>query len=206
MTLHALVATLAAGSGSDAGPVQGSQAAVVAGVVAYLTAHDLPTVAELRALAPAPDVVLMTIADDARADGLCRARAVAALRLLPSLAVQDFLARLVQAKAKASDATDRLLVRRAAVTLGWMAAPFASARLALLFENDNADVRLDAVIGIGLTRSADAAAILRKQLAVETVARVRDQIDRQLRVLEPVPPEQKDSHATPGRQPMRSAF
>lgn len=200
--LAILLPTLGTALAPDAG-VGGSDQSQL---VAYLDAHDVPTLAELRALAPAPEALLMAIANDARVDGLGRSRAVAALRLVPTPEVQAFLGKLVQSNAKATDATDRLIVRRAAVALGWTLAPNAPARLALLFDNDDADVRLDAVIGLGLTRAAEAAGILRSQLAVETVARVRDQIERQLRVLAQIPSEQEKPPARPSKQPMRSAF
>ena len=92
-------------------------------VTAYLATHDVAQAPELRQLAPAPERPLMAIAGDARAEGIIRARAVAALRLLPSPAVRSFLGRLIEDKAKASDATERLLLRRAAIALGWLSGP-----------------------------------------------------------------------------------
>ena len=157
-------------------------------IEAYLAGHDVADGAELRVLSGAPDKQLMATAADTRVQGLLRARAVAALRLVPTPEAHTFLEKLVQAKAKSSDATDRLIVRRAAVALGWMAGPRAPEQLALLFDNGDAEVRLDATIGLGLTRAADAANFLRRQLAVESVARVRDQIERQLRLFPPPPP------------------
>ena len=110
-------------------------------LAAYLASHDVPTLAELRGLASAPDKPLMAIAEDVRAEGLIRARAVAALRLLPSPAVQGFLGKLVRTKAKSNDATERLILRRAAVALGWISGPRAAADLALLFDNADPEVR-----------------------------------------------------------------
>ena len=157
-------------------------------VVAYLASHDVPDAAELAKLAHAPEKPLMAIVTDARVEGLTRARAAAALRLLPTPEVHVFLEKLVQAKAKSNDATDRLILRRAAVALGWMAGPRAPEQIALLFDNGEAEVRLDAAIGLGLTRAMDAPLYLRRQLAVESVPRVRDQIERQLRLFPPPPP------------------
>ena len=172
---------------------------------AYLAAHDVPSAAELRALAKAPEDALMAIASDTRAEGLIRSRAVAALRLVPTPGVQGFLGKLIQAKAKATDASERLLVRRAAVALGWMAGPGAAEKLDLLFDNEDAEVRLDAAIGLGLSRAATAATCLRRQLAVETVPRVRDQIERQLRALgEPL--VEPKAPAPKKEQPMRSSW
>ena len=177
---------------------------------AYLATHDVPSAAELRALAAAPENALMAIASDARLDGLLRSRAVAALRLVPSPGAHVFLCKLIETKAKATDATDRLIVRRAAVALGWMAGTRAAETLALLFDNEDVEVRLDAVIGLGLTRAAAAVPPLRKQLAVEQAPRVRDQIERQLRALGESPTGPDEGHTAPLREPpappMRSGW
>jgi HEAT repeat protein len=134
---------------------------------------------------------------------LTRSRAVAALRLLPSPTVQAFLGTLIESKAKATGETDRLILRRAAVALGWMAGSDAPEQLALLFENDAPDVRLDAVLGISMTRAATAAAILHKQLVVESSPRVREQIQRQLTALGEEPPAPDKAPSTKKRQPTR---
>lgn len=157
-------------------------------IEAYLDSHDIATAADLRGLATAPETPLMAIALDGKAKGLIRARAVAALRMVPSPEVRDFLGKLLRSKAKSSEPAERLIVRRAAVALGWLAAPQAPADLALLFENADSEVRVDAAIGLGLTRAADAPIFLRRQLAVESVQRVRNQIERQLRLFPPPPP------------------
>ena len=174
---------------------------------AYLTTHDVPTAAELRALSKAPEDLLMVIASDTRAATLVRSRAVAALRLVPTQGVRVFLGRLVETKAKATDTTERLMVRRAAVALGWMAQAGTVEQIAGLFENEDDDVRLDAAIGLGLTRAVAAATYLRRQLAVEQTPRVRDQIERQLRNLPIGPAEPDKSHGPPLREaPMRSGW
>ena len=174
---------------------------------AYLAAHDVPSAAELRGLAKAPEDALMAIASDSRVEGLIRSRAVAALRLVPTKGVQAFLGKLIETKAKATDASDRLIVRRAAVALGFTLAPGAAEKLALLFENEDAEVRLDAAIGLGLTRAETAATLLHRQLAVESVPRVRDQIERQLRALPQPLPEPDKAHSPPMREPpMRTGW
>ena len=175
-------------------------------IAAYLKGHDVPVAAELGALSGTPAKPLMAIAEDAAADGLVRARAVAALRLYPSTATRSFLGKLIEAKAASSDATDQLLARRAAVALGWLAGAGACAHLAALFASPNPEVRIDAAIGLGLTRAPEAPAFLRKQLAVETVAHVRDQIERQLRALGQAPPAPEEAPRRPERPPMRSSF
>ncbi|MBN2573677.1 MAG: HEAT repeat domain-containing protein [Deltaproteobacteria bacterium] len=179
---------------------------VRAKVAAYLATHDVAQAPDLHALSPAPGKALMAIATDGHADGIVRARAVAALRLLPSPEVRAFLGRLVQDKAKARDADDRLLLRRAAIALGWLSGPRACEQLASLFDNDDPEVRVDAAIGLGLTRAAGAPRWLRRRLAVEKVARVRDQIERQLRALGQDPAGPQKPPAPRQRQPMRSGF
>lgn len=170
---------------------------------AYLDAHDVADAGQLRAVTAAPEDPLMAIALDPAVKGLVRARAVAALRVVPSPAVRTFLGKLLRDKATATDATERLLLRRAAIALGWLGGPGASQDLAGLFENQDAEVRVDAALGLGLTRAAEAPALLHRQLAVEELPRVRQQIERQLRELgqPPAPPEepQRPRERTPMR-------
>jgi HEAT repeat protein len=206
IVLSALAAQPAPGSVPDRGKAADKATDVRPRFEAYLTTHDVPVAGELRALAPAPETTLMAIASDGRADGLLRARAVAALRLVPSAEVHVFLGKLIQAKAKTNDATDRLIVRRAAVALGWIAGTGAAETLALLFDNEDADVRLDAAIGLGLTRAAAAVPSLRKQLAVESSPRVRDQIERQLRALGESTAAPEKAPAPKQETPMRSGW
>jgi hypothetical protein len=198
--------TLAAAS--TAAPDAGRAISEQAAVERYLSTHDLPAVAELDALSKVPEKTLMAIALDLHAERLTRSRAVAALRLLPSPVVQEFLAKLIQDKASTTDPTERLLLRRAAVALGWMAGSDAPGRLAQLFENQDPEVRLDAVLGIAMSRAMNAGAVLRRHLLVETASRVRDQIRRQLTALgEPAAePDKAPSKKKPERPPMRSGF
>jgi hypothetical protein len=201
----ALWAVAAASAGApDAGQVTSERTRIEA----YLAAHDLASAAELRSLSATPDKTLMAIALDARAERLTRARSVAALRFLPSPAVQAFLAKLIQDKADATDGTLRLLLRRAAGALGWISGSDAPDQLALLFANQDPEVRLDAVAGIVMTHAATAGGILRKQLALEPSQRVRDQIRRQLAALGEAAetPDQEPGGKKPKREAMRSSF
>jgi HEAT repeat protein len=121
--------------------------------------------------------------------------------------VHAFLARLIDEKATTTDQAERLVLRRAAITQGWLAGPDAAARLASLFVNADPEVRVDAAIGLGLTRSAEAPDLLRRQLGSETVPRVRDQIERQLRALGANPsPDAQKAPPKPERPPMRGGF
>jgi len=204
IAVSALVSTLAAAPAPS--PDRGKPDDGRSKIEAYLATHDVASAAELDGLMKAPEDALMAIASDSKVAGLTRARAVAALRMVPSHGVQNFLLKLVQSNAKAADATDRLMVRRAAVVLGWMAGAGSAEKLALLFDNEDAEVRLDAAIGIGLTRAETAATLLHRQLAVESVPKVRDQIDRQLRALGVVPVEPEKSRPAKKAEPMRAGW
>ena len=175
-------------------------------IEAYLGSHDIMTAADLRGLDAAPETPLMAIALDGKVKGLIRARAVAALRLVPSPKVRDFLGRLVSEKATAKEASERLVVRRAAIALGWLAGPEADTKLAALFGNDDPEVRVDAAIGLGLTRAANAPVFLRRQLAVEQAPRVRQQIERQLQALGSPPAEPEDPPRARKQTPMRGGL
>ena len=173
---------------------------------AYLGDHDVPTAVELRALGKAPDKTLMALSSDTHADGLVRARATAGLRFFPTPEVQTFLGKLIQKNAKAMDVTDRLIVRRAALALAWMVVADAPDTLVLLFDNDDVEVRVDAAIGLGLTRSEAAVAYLRRRLVVESAPRVREQIERQLRAMGH-PTNQPEMAPSPKKEtPMRTGW
>ncbi len=176
-------------------------------MAAYLADHDVASAAELRALDSNPGKALIAVARDEKAPGLVRARAVAALREFGNPEVYAFLAKLIDDKATTTDATLRLILRRAAITLGWLSAPDSDHTLAVLFANADPEVRVDAAIGIGFTRKADAVALLRRQLAVESVPRVREQIERQLRLLGfTESPDAQKARPKPERPPMRGGF
>jgi HEAT repeat protein len=113
-----------------------------------------------------------------------RARAVSALALAPSWASREFLGKLVGSTAMAKDAADLLLIRRAAMALGWQGGPAAPPLLAGLLEHTDPEVRVDAALALGLTRLPHAAELLRSRLDVESDGRVRGYISRQLRIVE----------------------
>ena len=211
VSLSALLAAPAAAS-PDAGHAKSERARVES----YLESHDVSSAAEVRGVSPSPDKTLIAIASDEHAERLIRSRAVAALRFLPSSDVQEFLTKLIQDKATATDPTDRLILRRAAIAVGWMAGADAPDLLATLFANEDVEVRVDAVLGISMSRAGTATGTLRKQLAVESAPRVRQQIERQLVALEapnsqtnqaPAPEKAATSKKKqPSREPMRGGF
>jgi HEAT repeat protein len=153
-----------------------------------------PDPAQWRALGPGTDETLIQIAGDPKAELLVRSRAVSTLGYFATAASRRFLATTIETKAASAEAGDRLLVRRAAVALGWLGGTDVPGRLAPLLSSDDADVRVDAAVGLGLTRLPAAAASLRKRLDLEPVERVRAQISRQLQAIEATlapPPEPK---------------
>jgi HEAT repeat protein len=143
-----------------------------------------PDPAAWRALGPGTDQTLIEIAGDGKTETLLRARAVSTLGYFPTPAARKFLEATIEGKGTSSDPGDRLLVSKAAVSLGWLGGVDVPARLAPLLSHADADVRLDAAIGLGLTRLPSAAEALRKRLELETVPRVRAQVSRQIQVIE----------------------
>jgi HEAT repeat protein len=149
-----------------------------------------PDPAAWRALGPGTDEALIEIAGDGKAEVLLRSRAVSTLSYFPTPATRKFLEGTVAGKAASPDAGDRQLLGKAAVALGWLGGVHVPEQLAPLLDHLDPDVRLDAAIGLGLTRLPTAAEALRKRLDIETVARVRAQISRQIQVIDAsrVPP------------------
>jgi hypothetical protein len=70
------------------------------------------------------------------------------------------------------------------VALGWQGGPSAPPALGALLAHADPDVRTDAAVGLGLTRLAPAATLLRNHLAVEKDEKVRSNVGRQLSVIE----------------------
>jgi hypothetical protein len=143
-----------------------------------------PDPAGWRALGPGIDETLIEIARDGKVEILLRSRAVSTLGYFSTAASRKFLETTLDAQASSSDPGDRLLVRKAAVALGWLGGVSVPGRLAPLLGSEDPDVRLDAAVGLGLTRLPSAADSLRKRLDVERVERVRAQISRQIQAIE----------------------
>jgi len=156
-----------------------------AAVEAHLRPNTLPrSAADWRALGTGIDEVLIAIAGDPKTDLQIRAHAVSALGVVSTRPGRAFLETAVKQKASSNDAGDKLLLRKAALALGWVGGTAVPAQLGPLLEHPDPDVRLDVAIGLGLTRSGEAADFLRKRFDVETVPKVRSQIGRQLRLIE----------------------
>jgi len=141
--------------------------------------------ANLPRLAAEAEAILMAIADDKAVEGPVRGRAVAALAYARTARAHTYLENLVLRRATSSDLTDRLLVRRGAVALGWQAGPRVVDIVAPLLDHGDPEVRLDAAVALGLCRARGAEAPLRARLAQEQDPAVRRQIESALRTVAP---------------------
>jgi len=181
----AMSLTLAAGATPIARPGR-------AEVEVRLRANTRPASAvEWRALGTGVDEILIAIAGDPKADLQLRAHAISVLAYVSTRPGRAFLDSVVKGKASSKDAGDKLLLRNAALALGWAGGTTVPAQLGPLLEHPDPDVRLDVAIALGLTRSEEAADLLRKRFDVETVPKVRSQIGRQLRLIEDAAAEAK---------------
>ncbi len=170
-----VVADGGASSNDRAKPAQRAKSSARAEVEAALAKGAGP--AELQRWAATEDGTLMTLAADRDANETVRARALAALAYARNGRAHAFLENFVIEKTPSSDRLDRLLVRRAAVSLGWQGGPRVVEVLSPLLESADPDVRLDAAAALGLTRAREAEAPLRARLAVETDAGVKRQLE-----------------------------
>ena len=138
---------------------------------------------EVADLGPGAGALLAQIADDRAVATTTRARAMQALTYVRTSVTRDFLENFLIRKRPSSDAVDHVLLRKAAMALGWQAGPRSVDAVAALLDHPDPEVRLDAVVALGLTRARSAEKPLRDRLAAETDATVRAQIESQLRVL-----------------------
>jgi hypothetical protein len=168
-----------------AGPAAPAARPDRAAVETRLRANILPSsAAEWRALGPGIDEVLIAIAGDDKADLQLRAHAVSALGVVSTRPGRAYLEAAVKQKAASADPGDKLLLRKAALALGWAGGTLVPGQLGPLLAHPDPEVRLDMAIALGLTRSEEAADLLRERFDVETVPKVRSQIGRQLRLIE----------------------
>lgn len=160
-----------------AGPTRGEVQARLEKAVRGLSARDVDD------LGAGAGGLLARIADDKAVAAPIRLRAMAALAYARAPATHDFLESYLARQRSSRDPLDRALLRKAAIALGWQSGPRTVEVLAELLDHDDAEVRLDAVVALGLTRTRRAEKPLRDRLAIETDAGVRAQIESQLRVL-----------------------
>jgi hypothetical protein len=169
---------------APAAPDAGASATTRATVEARLRqARQGLSTTDLAELGATGGVFLVEIADDKAAAAPIRLRAMAGLAYVRTPAAHDFLENFLIRKRPSSDPLDRALLRKAAVALGWQAGPRSVEILATLLDQADAEVRLDAVVALGLTRARSAEKPLRDRLSGEPDAAVRAQIENQLKVL-----------------------
>jgi HEAT repeat protein len=156
-----------------------------AAVEAQLRAKAQPgSATEWRALGSGVEEALVALAGDSKVDLQERGRAVSALGLVATRPGLAYLEKVVKESAATTDAGEKFILRKAAVALGWTGGAAVPGQLGPLLQHSDPDVRLDAAIGLGLTRSEEAADLLRARFDVETVPKVRSQIGRQLAQVE----------------------
>jgi HEAT repeat protein len=138
---------------------------------------------ELQRWAATADGILTVVAADRAASETVRGRALSALAYARTSRAHAFLENFIVEKTPSSTPVDRVLLRRAATSLGWQGGPRVVEVLAPLLDHSDADVRLDAAAALGLARVREAEAPLRARLAVETDAAVRRQIEAALKAV-----------------------
>ncbi len=156
-------------------PTRAAKAPTRADVEASLAKSSAP--GNLQRWAAAADGILTVVAADRAASETVRGRALAALAYARTARVHAFLENFVIEKTPSSAAVDHVLVRRAAVSLGWQGGARVVEIVAPLLESTDADVRLDAAAALGLCRSREAEAPLRARLAVESDPAVKRQLE-----------------------------
>jgi HEAT repeat protein len=218
----------AAGASKAGKPTPASARATLEGLLR--SSSSGPSATDLAAVGRNVDELLVTIARDASLELPLRARAVGALAKIPTNAARAFLVALIEDPQEAlapaaarrprgkpaplpdagaqplgqSDDVSRTLVRRAAVSLGWIGGSLAPRTLGPLLAHSDPDVRADAAVGLALTRLPEAVRLLRARLPVETDGRVRGHIARQLTVIESAlgPLSPVGAPATPSAKPV----
>ncbi len=139
--------------------------------------------AELQRLAATAQGPLMVIASDRTRSETVRSRALSALAYARNLRVASYLENFIVLATPSSDATDRVLLRRAAVSLGWQGDGRLVETIAPLLDHTDPEVRLDAAIALGLGRTRSAEAPLRARLANETDSAVRRQLEASIKAV-----------------------
>ena len=138
---------------------------------------------ELQHWAATADGILTAVAVDRAASETVRGRALSALAYARTSRVHAFLENFIIEKTPSSAPVDRILLRRAATSLGWQGGARVVEILGPLLDHGDADVRLDAAAALELARARDAEKPLRARLVVETDAGVRRQIEAALKAV-----------------------
>jgi hypothetical protein len=173
-----------AGSSRDAGRDGGAEApSAVSARAEVEAALGKGGGAELQRLAVTAQGPLMVIASDRTRSEMVRSRALSALAYARNLRVASYLENFIVLATPSSDATDRVLLRRAAVSLGWQGDGRLVETIAPLLDHTDREVRLDAAIALGLGRTRSAEAPLRARLANETDSAVRRQLEASIKAV-----------------------
>jgi HEAT repeat protein len=138
---------------------------------------------ELQHWAAVADGILTAVAGDRAVSETVRSRALSALAYAKTSRARTFLENFIIEKTPSSAPIDRVLLRRAATSLGWQGGTRVVEVIAPLLDNNDADVRLDAAASLALTRAREAEAPLRARLTVETDPAVRRQIEAALKAV-----------------------
>jgi HEAT repeat protein len=174
-------------------------------VEAALTSTTRPVGArELAELGPRVDETLLAITRDANAATSLRARAIAAMAYVRSEPVVKYLRATIDRAFDAKTPDDRMLVRKAALSYGWIGIPESPTDLAPLLGHPDADVRVDAGVALALTRLKDAVPPLERHVESEKDPWVRRQLARQLDQLKKyagTPPKRRSPVYRPGIPP-----
>lgn len=177
-------------------PAKAAQRPARAVVETTLTASNRPVggreVAELGGRA---DEVLIEIASDPAAALNLRSRAVSAMAYTRTPTARTYLRNVIDGAFKAETAEDRTLVRKAALSYGWLGTPGAEDDLAPLLGHPDRDVRVDAGVALALTRQQGAVPALERHVDQEKDPWVRNQLTRQLETL------RKSAGEPPRRRP-----
>jgi HEAT repeat protein len=137
------------------------------------------TAEEVRALGPRADRLLIGVASDARSSRLRRARALLALRHVPSEEAREFLRAVIADKREAVEGADVLDLAAALTSLSPYGREVLTDLLAFVAHR-SADVRHAAISALGAVHEPEAESAIRARLYVERDPGVRDAAARAL--------------------------
>jgi len=148
-----------------------------------LSGYELPaTAADFKRLGEGTDRVLVDIAADPATHPARTLRALAALSFVPTTAGRDHCRRVIRDEGSADAGLPVLQVAACAHTLGAFG-PAMAPELEGLLSHPSAEVRQGAVRGIEASGAAASVPVLKRQLAVEPDASVRQRLEQAVRTL-----------------------
>jgi hypothetical protein len=165
----------------------------------------VPTRAELLAISPRAERVLVEIARGGTAHALARSRAITALRHFPSETTAAVLAGVVRKNRGTRPGVALLDLEEALVSYAAVAGAASIPLVRPFLAHENVDVRAAAVDAIGSIRGIEARRLLVERRTVETSGSVRKQIDRRLEALDRTQGGRSAAGATEARARLRTA-